>query len=456
MKGNAVSLLIVNGKIITWSLPNQILEGQALLIQRDKISEMAPQAELVSRYPHAEQLDVRGQFIMPGNICAHTHFYGAFARGMAIPGQAPKDFPEILQKLWWPLDKSLQAEDIRLSALVMLADAIRHGTTLLVDHHASPSYIEGSLDIIAEAVEQVGLRAVLCYEVTDRDGQEKSQAGIKENVRFLQELQHNPRPNIRAMFGMHASLTLSDATLEACKQVAPSGAGFHLHVAESEADQEDSLQKCGMRVVERLNQHGILGPNSLVAHAVHVDAHEIDLLAETGTWVSHQPRSNMNNAVGVAQVELMLHSGVPVCLGTDGFSSTMWSEWKTAYLVHKLWNRDPRRMPANLLADMAVYHNAALAGSLFKDAPLGVIKPGAYADLIVVDYHPFTPLTTENLPWHIVFGFHESMVSTTIVAGQILMKDYRLLTLDEEQVAARAREITPAVWQRYQQNQMTG
>jgi putative selenium metabolism protein SsnA len=451
MKGNAVPLLIVNGKIITWDMPNQILEGQALLIWGDRISDVAPQAELVNRYPQAEQLDVHGQFIMPGNICAHTHFYGAFARGMAIPGQPPRDFLEILQKLWWPLDQSLQAEDIRLSALVMLADAIRHGTTLLIDHHASPNFIDGSIDIIAEAVEQVGMRAVLCYEVTDRDGEEKTQAGIRENVRFLQELQQHPRSNIRATFGMHASLTLSDATLEACRQAAPSGTGFHIHVAESEADQYDSLQKSGMRVVERLHRHGILGPDSLVAHAVHVDAREIDLLAETGTWVSHQPRSNMNNAVGVAQVESMLNRGVPVCLGTDGFSSTMWAEWKTAYLVHKLWNRDPRRVPANLIVEMAVYHNATLAGRFFRDAPLGVVKPGAYADLIVVDYHPFTPLTTENLPWHIVFGFHESMVTTTIVAGKILMKDYHLLSLDEEQVAARAREISPSVWQRYQQ-----
>ena len=446
-------LLIINGKIITWDMPNQILEGQALLIQGDKISEMAPQAELVSRYPHADQLDVHGQFVMPGNICAHTHFYGAFARGMTIPGQAPKDFLEILQKLWWPLDRSLLAEDLRLSALVMLADAIRHGTTLLVDHHASPNYIAGSLDILAEAVEQAGMRAVLCYEVTDRDGQEKSQAGIKENVRFLQLLQRAPRPNVRAMFGMHASLTLSDATLDACRQAAPSGSGFHLHVAESEADQYDSLLKCGMRVVDRLHRHGILGPNSLVAHAVHVDAHEINLLADNGTWVSHQPRSNMNNAVGVAQVESMLRSGVPVCLGTDGFSSTMWAEWKIAYLVQKLWNRDPRRMPADLLADMAIYNNAAFAGRLFKDAPLGVIKPGAYADLIAVDYHPYTPLTPENLPWHIVFGFHESMVTNTIVAGQILMKDHQLLTLDEEEIAARGRELAPSVWQRYQQKQ---
>lgn len=444
-------MLITNATLITWEEPNQILPDHAIYIEDGLIKEIGPVSQMISRYPQVRQLDAHGQYVMPGNICAHTHFYGAYARGMAIPGAAPKDFPEILQKLWWPLDKSLTKDDVRLSALVMLVDAIKHGTTTLIDHHASPNAIAGSLDTIAEAVDQSGLRAVLCYEVTDRDGIEKSEAGIEENLRFITRTRQGEIADgrVAATFGLHASMTLSDETLEKCRHSIPEGFGFHIHVAEHESDEYDSLAKSGTRVVDRLHRFGILGPQTIVAHAVHVDSREATLLAESGTWVTHQPRSNMNNGVGVAEIESLMRNGVGVCLGTDGFSHTMWDEWKTAYLLHKVWNRDPRRMSATDVVSMGVYNNAWLAGRFFSDAPLGVIQPGAYADLIFVDYHPHTPLTVGNLPWQIIFGFNESMVTTTIVAGKVLMRDRQLLTLDELEITAAARANAPAVWERY-------
>jgi putative selenium metabolism protein SsnA len=445
-------MLIRNARVITWEQPNQILEDHALLIEDGLISQMGPSEELSAIHQGIETLDAEGQYVMPGNICAHTHFYGAFARGMAIPGSAPQNFPEILGKLWWPLDKALTAEDVRYSTLVCLIDAIKHGTTTLIDHHASPNAIDGSLDVIAEAVEQAGIRAVLCYEVTDRDGEDKAKAGIMENVRFIERTQKVPVADgrVAATFGLHASLTLGEATLEACREAAPEGIGFHLHVAEDQADQDDSLAKTGERVVTRLKRHGILGEDSIAVHAVHVDEQEIDLLASTGTWVTHQPRSNMNNAVGTAQVEQMLSAGVRVCLGNDGFSNAMWDEWKSAYLVHKLWQRDPRRMQGGMVTDMAVYNNAALASRFFPAAPIGVIVPGAQADLIIVDYLPTTPITAGNLPWHIIFGFNESMITTTIVAGNVLMRERQLTTLDETEITARARELAAAAWKRYE------
>jgi putative selenium metabolism protein SsnA len=444
-------MLITNATLITWEDPNQILESQAVYLAGGRIVDIGPQDRLAAQYPQATRLDARGQYLMPGNLCAHTHFYGAYARGMAIPGPAPKDFPEILEKLWWPLDKALTLDDVRASAQVMLVDAIKHGTTTLIDHHASPNAIEGSLDVIAEEVDRSGLRAVLCYEVTDRNGLQGAQAGIAENLRFIERARGGRLAGgrVAGTFGLHAGLTLSDKTLEACRGTAPDDVGFHIHVAEHEADEYDSLARSGLRAVDRLHRLGILGPRTIVAHAVHVDAREANLLAESGAWVTHQPRSNMNNGVGVAQIESLMRLGVPVCLGTDGFSHTMWAEWKTAYLLHKVRNRDPRRMPATEVAAMAVYNNAALAGSFFPDAPLGVLTKGAHADLILVDYQPHTPVNADNLPWHIVFGFHESMVTTTIVAGEILMQDRKLLTLDEAEIAANARELAPAVWARY-------
>lgn len=445
-------MLITNATLITWEEPNRVLENHALWLENGLIAEIGPSAELEALHPQAERLDARGQYVMPGNICAHTHFYGAYARGMGIPGAAPKDFPEILQKLWWPLDLALDAESVRSSAEVMLVDAIKHGTTTLLDHHASPNAICGSLDIIADVVDQSGVRAALCYEVTDRNGEAGAKAGIEENVRFIERTRREKMAGgrIAATFGLHASLTVSNITLEACRNAAPDGVGFHIHVAEHEVDEYDSLAKSGLRVVDRLHRFGILGPRTIVVHAVHVDAREIGLLAESGAWVTHQPRSNMNNGVGLPAVESMMRSGVGVCLGTDGFSHTMWEEWKTAYLAHKLWSRDPRRMSGMDVARMAVYNNAWLAGRLFPESPLGILMPGAHADLIFVDYHAFTPLTADNLPWHVIFGFHESMVTTTIVAGKVLMRDRQLLTLDEAEIAARARQQAPAVWGRYQ------
>lgn len=442
--------LITNGILITWENENQVLEGQAIYVQDDRIQAIGPQAELQTKYPNTEVLDAAGQYVMPGSICAHTHFYSAFSRGMGIPGAAPKDFPDILRKLWWPLDKALDMEAVRASAEVMLVDAIRHGTTTLIDHHASPGAIEGSLDVIAEAVDQSGLRAVLCYEVTDRNGEDQAQAGITENIRFIKRLKEAPHPRLGATFGLHASLTLSEETLGKCLLAAPKGTGFHVHVAEHPADEYDSLAKSGKRVVDRLAAFGMLGPDSIFVHGVHIDAQEALLLAESGTWLTHQPRSNMNNAVGAADLESLLRLGVKVCLGTDGFSSTMWEEMKFAYLLQKVWHRDPRRMPGNEVVRMAAYHNAELANRFFPAAPLGKLVPGAYADIIFVNYHPHTPLSPGNLPWQIIFGFHESMVTTTIAAGKVLMRDHQLLTMDEAAIAAHARELAPKVWGRYQ------
>ncbi|HOM67758.1 MAG TPA: putative aminohydrolase SsnA [Brevefilum fermentans] len=447
-------MLITNGKLIPWGSEYQVIpEGLGLLIRDGVIQKIAPQNELIKDYPDEEILDAGGQYVMPGNICAHTHFYGAFSRGLGIPGEPASTFTEILEKLWWNLDKALDEDGVRYSALVCLVDAIKHGTTTLIDHHASPNAIDGSLDIIAETINQAGLRASLCYEVTDRDGAEKSEQGLQENLRFIKRIQNRDPQDalLRAHFGLHASLTLSDETLSRAEELCPAGIGFHIHAAEGMADQVFSLETSGKRVVHRLDQFGILRPESILAHGVHLDQGEIERLAETQTWLTHQPRSNMNNAVGVAPIEDMLDAGMRVGMGNDGFSNTMWLEWKEAYLLHKLYHRDPRRMGGYTVTRIAVDNNAALVTELFDGLQVGQISEGAAADLIFVDYHPFTPLTGGNLPWHILFGFQESMVTATIVAGKPLMYQRQLLTLDESAIAARALEIATETWKRFEE-----
>jgi putative selenium metabolism protein SsnA len=445
-------MLIYNSKIVTWGQDQKIIQGHAVRISEGLIVELGPEKELLESNPDEERIDAEGQLLMPGNVCAHTHFYGAYARGMAIPGNAPKDFPEILDKLWWPLDKALDEESIRFSTLIHLIDAIRNGTTTLIDHHASPNFIDGSLDVIGQEVDSSGLRAVLCYEVSDRDGEVKAKQGIDENVRFMKKAAKDgiAEGRIAATFGLHASLTLSDQTLQASREAISDDLGFHIHLAEHEADQEDSQQKSGMRATHRLNKFGILGPNTITAHAVHVDQSEIDILAQTETWLTHQPRSNMNNGVGVADVETLMNSGVNLCIGNDGFTQDMWAEWKMAYLLHKVSKRDPRKMNGSDVIKIAVENNSNLAASFFPGAQLGEISPGARADLILVDYHPFTPLHEGNLPWHILFGFQEKMVTMTMVAGKVLMRDRKLLTLDEEKISAEALKLAPDLWKRYE------
>lgn len=444
-------MLITNGKIVTWGENNQIIDGMAILIREGRIVDLANQSALLSQNPDEEILDARGQYVMPGNICAHTHFYGAFSRGMAIPGAAPADFPQILDKLWWPLDRALSLEDVKYSAYVCLIDAIRHGTTTLIDHHASPNAIEGSLDVIAEAVGEAGVRASLCYEVTDRNGEAGAARGIEENVRFIQRIERgdNMSGRLAASFGLHAGLTIGEATMKKCREALPDGYGFHVHVAEHSVDEYDSLAKCGQRVIDRLARYDALGPNTLVVHGVHLDVEEISLLAKSSTWVSHQPRSNMNNAVGLPMVESMLRAGVPVCLGNDGFSNTMWDEWKAAYLAHKLWNHDPRRMNGMDVTRMAIYNNAGLVNHMFAGAHVGALEKGAAADIIFVDYHPYTELSAGNIPWHILFGFNESMITMTMVAGKVLMLERKLLTLDEKEISVKALELSQNTWKRY-------
>ncbi len=444
-------MLITNAHLITWDSPNQILEDHGLYIHAGKITEVGTSQELIARHPEAEKLDARGQYVLPGNINAHGHYYSAFAVGISVPGDAPITLPTILERLWWPFDRALTAEDVRFSVWNGVIDAIRHGTTTIFDHHSSPNCIEGVLDIISEVVDQAGLRSVLCFEVTDRDGPERAAAGIRENARFIRRCQQEnvAEGRVKASFGIHAPMTVGEATLAACRDAASPDVGFHLHAAEHEYCQFRSLAMAGTRSVDRLANHQILNERTILAHAIHLDAREVGLIAASGARVSHQPRNNQNAADGVAEIESYLRLGVNVCLGTDGLSNTMWREAESAYFLQKIHHRDARRLSGDQLLKIAVHNNAALASAYFSEAPLGVIEPGAYADLIFLDYHPAAPLTVENLSGHLVFGFDESMITTTIVGGKLLMRDREFVGIDEERIKSRSRELAAAFWKRY-------
>ena len=452
-------ILIGNGTVVTLGSDNRLIEQGAVLVRDGRIAAIDSDTILRQQYPEAEYVDANDGLIMPGFLCTHTHFYGAFARGMAIPGDPPRNFPEILERLWWRLDKLLTLDDTRASAQMFMVDAIRNGTTCIVDHHASPNAIDGSLDVIADAVEQAGIRACLAYEVSDRDGLTVVADGIRENERFIRSLRSERRQQgeagtIAASYGLHASFTLSTATLERCAAGgAELGVGFHIHVAEDISDEEDSTSRYRMRVVDRLEADRILGPRSIAAHCVHVRSGEMSRLAETHTNSVHNPRSNMNNAVGRAPVEEMVRTGVNVGLGNDGFSMNMMQEMKAAYLLHKLALEDPRAMPGDLVLNLAFQHNARIMDALFSpfcnDFPrVGELSVGSAADLVLLDYLPPTPLSSGNFPWHLIFGMDGHQVNSTMVAGRWLMRNRQLLTVDEALIHAQARELSQALWNR--------
>jgi putative selenium metabolism protein SsnA len=448
-------MLIVNGILITMAEPNEVIANGALFVRDGMIADIGTTAELTARHPHlpkgAERIDARGKLILPGNICAHTHFYGAFARGMVIPGDPPRNFVEVLQKLWWKLDRALDLDGVKYSALVCLADAIKNGTTTLIDHHASPNAIEGSLNAIADAVTQSGLRAALCYEVTDRNGLDSAKRGIVENIRFANSKLKTQNSKLAAAFGVHASFTVGNDTLDACTVAANElGLPIHIHVAEDRADEDDSQRNYRAPVVERLAIHSALNDKTICAHCIHISEHEMDMLAHYGAKVTHQPRSNMNNGVGVAHVGAMMERGICVGLGNDGFSNDAFAEMKACDLLHKAHALDPRAMGADKVVHMTYKNNARIA-RLFWPEARGVLDVGAPADIILMDYTPFTQLHAGNVPWHMLFGMGGGMVTHTIVGGEILMADRKLHTLDEAEIAARAREAADRAWERIQE-----
>jgi putative selenium metabolism protein SsnA len=440
-------LLIGNGLVLTLGKSNQVIQKGGVLIQGSKIQAIGLTEDLQTRFPDAEFIDAHGKLIMPGMINAHMHLYSTFARGMDSKSKPPKSFRDILEGLWWKLDKLLSLEDVYLSGLTPLIECIKTGTTTIIDHHASPRAISGSLAVLAKAAREIGVRAAFCYEVSDRDGEEIAQAGIKENRDFIAACQANPDPMVAGMFGLHASLTLSDQTLAACSKAAKSlGTGFHVHVAEGIEDLEDSLAKYGMRVVERLDKFDILGPKTIAVHCVHINDQEIDLLRASQTQVVHNPESNMGNAVGVTPVLQMLNRGVRVGLGTDGYTCDMFESAKVANVLHKHAAADPS-VAWGEVPQMLYGNNPELASELFG-GKFGELVEGAWADVIVVDYVPPTPLNANNWTGHLLFGVSGRSVETTVINGRVRMLDRKLIDIDEAAIGERSRELAQGVWNR--------
>lgn len=456
-------LIVGNGSLVTLGPEPRVIPGGAAAMEEGLIVQVGETAALRAKHPHAEYLDAAGAVIMPGLINIHAHGYGAFARGLAIPGEPARTFGDILKTLWWKLDRSLTLEDVYASAALGFIDSLKNGVTTVFDHHASPNAIAGSLDEEARVAGQVGVRACLCYEVSDRDGPGVAAQGIEENVRFIRSVGPAPlaagRPGaagatgvrpakLAGCMGLHASLTLSDTTIRrAVAAAGAEGVGCHIHAAEGPEDGADSARRYGKSVIARLADLGVLSERSIAAHCVHVSPDDIDLLARTRTIVAHNALSNMSNAVGVAPVLEMVAKEVRVGLGTDGFTTDMFEEAAGTNVVHKLAAHDPSVGWAE--GQRMLFWTNALVASEFFGGRLGWLAPGCGADLIVLDYDPYTAFEPGNFWGHLLFGMRGGQVRHSVVDGRVVMRDRKVLGLDEPALRQRARELSREVWTRF-------
>ena len=431
-------ILIGNGKVITRNRDLPFIENGAVLVEGTHILRVGNLEDLKNNPMEAEFVDAKGGLIMPGLINTHNHIYSAMARGLSINGYDPKGFLDILDGLWWNIDRHLTLEQTKYSAIATYIDCIKNGVTTVFDHHASFGSVENSLFTIADVARELGVRTCLCYEVSDRDGEIKMRAAVKENADFINFTAKQTDDMQKAMMGMHAAFTISDETFALCRENTPKNVGYHIHVAEGIEDLHDSLKKHGKRIVNRLMDQGILGPKTITAHCIYVNSQEMELLKETDTMVVHNPESNMGNACGCPPTMEIFKRGILTGLGTDGYTNDMFESYKVANILHKhslcdanaAWSEVP---------EMLFEGNAKIANRYFETT-LGILKEGAAADIVIADYDPLTPMTKDNINGHMLFGLNGSKIVTTIINGKLLMKNRELLYIDEAKAMSDCRQ----------------
>ncbi len=446
-------IILTNGTVITFNDKNQIIEDGAVLIEEDRIIKIGISSDLLAKYKQdaIEIIDAEGGLILPGFINAHSHLYSAFARGMPLEKELPTNFLEILQKIWWKLDLALNEDDVYYSALIAAIDAIKSGTTTIIDHHASPNFCTNSLKTISNSLIKTGLRGCLSYEVSDRNGEDSALEGIEENIRHIKWCDEKKNSLISASFGLHAPFTLSNDTLKICTDREKEfKTGFHIHLAEGQIDVEDSKRKYKKSVVSRLKERGILGEKTIAAHCIHLTDDDLNILYKTKTNVVHNPRSNMNNAVGVAPIIEMFNIGIGPGLGTDGMGMDMTREVYTSWLLQNHNKATPFSFSPDEAYQMLTYNNAKIASKFFP-LKLGSLEIGNAADIIVIDFKLPTPLNQSNLFSHLLFGSETWTVKDTIINGKIVMREREIITIDELEIIKKSKELALKLWKRLHQ-----
>jgi putative selenium metabolism protein SsnA len=438
--------LIRGGKIITSKSKKGLIEDGWVLLRGDTIQKVGEgDPKKAGSRAKIKTIDAGGKFVLPGFVNCHTHLYSTLARGIVPGDSTPRNFRERLETLWWRLDKALTYEDCYWSALVGTVLGLKAGITTLFDHHSSPHSVDRSLDAVAAGMAEAGARGTVCYEVSDRDGQDRASLGVYENVRFAQAAKAGRNSLIGSFMGLHASFTLSQPTLLRARDAASeNNLGFHLHVAEDMCDLKDSQKRYRRRVVTRLSEAGILSPKTLAIHCVHVNDAEIQLLRRTGTNVVNCPRSNLSNAVGIAPVSKMFRHGVRLGFGSDGFGPCILDD---AYAGLLSWRLNEGLPHAGWVeTELMLLNNGPIIASNMLGVKLGDIAEGHTADIVIMSYDSPTPLNRQNLWAHLLSG--ESRVDTVLVGGRVVIEEGRSCVVDEAKVFGKARDLAADLWGR--------
>jgi len=440
-----VDLLVKNGILVTMDGKRRILEDHSVAVESGRVVEVDRTATLQKKHGNAEVIDASGRIVMPGIICSHSHLYGMLLRGASLNIDPPSDFTQILQRVWWPMDEAMNFEDAYGSALVACLEFAKSGVTTFADTYSGPNSINGVLDHIAKAVEEVGIRGFVAFEATERHSAEEGERGVQENVRFAEHVK--PSSKARPLFSIHASFTVSDPLIRKVKQLSQQHhVPITIHSSEGLGDLHHNLENYGKRTVERLRDVELLGPEVVLAHCVNLDEHEIDLVAESGTGVAHNPMSNMLNAVGVAPILQMLKKNVRVGLGNDGYIFDMFENMRTAYLLHRVHTKNPNALDPYTALEMATINGAGLYG---VQRELGSIEPGKKADLILIKPSILpTPLNASSVVGHLINTVDGDDVETVIVDGKTIVKNKKLLTFDEDKAQSIAQAAASKLWDR--------
>jgi len=438
-------MMIVENVRVLHFHPGSVSEPVDIAIEGGKIAEVGK--GLAAKHPRAERMSPGG-YVSPGLVCSHNHFYSALARGLTVSIAPSKDFAQQLKNMWWLLDRALDEGIVRASGLAGAADAAMAGVTSVVDHHASPEFIEGSLDVLREGFDTVGLRGVLCYEATDRNGLPDGLAGVRENERFARKLDAERKAGgtvlVDAAIGAHAPFTVGDETLAALSAACKStGRGLHIHVAEDKFDAVDSRYRFDKDICVRLDDAGLLGPKTILGHGLFLTQSEVELVNERDCFIAHNARSNMNNCVGYNDKIGQYKNAV---LGTDGIGSDMIEEANFAFFKHH--DAGGTRWMDSYLE--MLQNGNRLLERYFPGKRLGRVEAGYEADLTFWDYDPPTPLESGNVAGHVAFGMSSRMVSSTMVAGKFIVKDRKPL-FDARAIAATGRSETRRLWQRMEE-----
>ena len=385
------------------------------------------------------EINMGNKLVLPGMINAHTHLYSALALGMPAPGQAPQNFVQILEKIWWKLDRALDTETTLASFQAGLLACLRAGVTTIFDHHSSPNFTKGSLKMLAGVAHDFGLKVSTAFEGTDRNGPECFKAGLDENLSALADYKNDPQ--IHPMLGLHASFTLSDESLETVRRSLDDhpGAGIHIHLAEAIADHHDSGERGYQSVVQRLSEYDLIHSNSLYAHGIHITPDDADMLFNAGANLVHNPTSNANNRVGMLNGVTLEMLGFG--LGTDGMQANLLSEAKEGMLIRssKLTTGQ-----ANVDYLKLLFHNNPQIASRLFGYPMNRIEPGAPSDLAFYDYKSRTELNATNWGGHLLFGLGAPV--DVMTDGEFRIRNGAVQGLDENEILDNARTASARLW----------